>query len=148
MINYGLYVMTCKGNENIDARTVSWLTQISFEPPIILVGVHKESEMLGLVKEKGSFVINVLGEGQKEIGAVFFKNCIVEGSKINGYETKNGITENPVLLETPSYFECKLKSIFETSGEHIILLGEVVEAGINNEIPSLILRETGWNYGG
>lgn len=148
MINYGLYIMTCKDHENIDARTVSWVTQISFEPPLIAVGVHKESEMISFVKNKRSFAISVLGSEQKEIGSAFFKNCLIEGSKINGYQTKEGTTGNPVFLATPSYFECELSKIVETEGDHILVLGKVVDAGVNNEMPSLILRETRWNYGG
>lgn len=148
MINYGLYLMTCKDGEKIDARTVSWVTQMSFEPPLVAVGVHKESDMIGFVKNKKSFAISVLGNEQKNIGAAFFKNCEVEGNKINGFDTKEGTTGNPVFLETPGYFECDLFKIVETDGDHILVLGKVVEAGVNNEMPSLVLKETGWNYGG
>ena len=39
MINYGMYVLTSKDGDQLDAATVNWVTQASFNPPLVVVGV-------------------------------------------------------------------------------------------------------------
>ena len=40
MIPYGIYVMTSDdGKGNVGAATVNWVTQSSFAPPLVVVGV-------------------------------------------------------------------------------------------------------------
>ena len=45
MIPYGMYVLTTKSKDGNDvgAATVNWLTQTSFSPPLIAVGVKADS---------------------------------------------------------------------------------------------------------
>jgi flavin reductase (DIM6/NTAB) family NADH-FMN oxidoreductase RutF len=33
-------------------------------------------------------------------------------------------------------------------GDHHLFIGEVVDAGINDDRRALLMRDTGWNYGG
>ena len=46
MIPYGLYVMTAKDKDGriLDA-TVNWITQASFKPPLVAVGVKADSQI-------------------------------------------------------------------------------------------------------
>ncbi len=39
MIPYGIYVLTADDGANVAAATVNWVTQTSFNPPLIAVGV-------------------------------------------------------------------------------------------------------------
>ena len=40
MIPYGLYVLTAEARDGrVAAATVNWVTQASFEPPLVVVGV-------------------------------------------------------------------------------------------------------------
>ena len=43
MIPYGMYVLTTKSQDGQDvgAATVNWLTQTSFSPPLVAVGVGR-----------------------------------------------------------------------------------------------------------
>src|SRR5262249_55862205 len=44
MIPYGLYVLTAANKEGkVAAATVNWVTQASFEPPLVVVGVKADS---------------------------------------------------------------------------------------------------------
>jgi flavin reductase (DIM6/NTAB) family NADH-FMN oxidoreductase RutF len=52
-----------------------------------------------------------------------------------------------VIKESPAYWECRVVGVLE-QGDHHVFLGEVVEAGVNSETPTLLMRDTGWNYGG
>ena len=45
MIPYGMYVLTSKSQDGqeVSAATVNWLTQTSFAPPLVAVGVKGDS---------------------------------------------------------------------------------------------------------
>ena len=50
MIPYGLYVLTGEtAGGRVTASTVNWVTQASFEPPLVAVGVKVESNAHAIV---------------------------------------------------------------------------------------------------
>lgn len=55
MIPYGLFILTAEGKgDTVAAATVNWVTQASFEPPLIGVGVKADSLAHRLIKETPS----------------------------------------------------------------------------------------------
>jgi len=69
MIPYGLYVLTTKSKDGTDlgAATVNWVTQASFAPPLVVVGVKADSGAHQDIKYTGVFAINVLGKDQLDM---------------------------------------------------------------------------------
>lgn len=147
MINYGMYVLSSRADTHLAAATVNWLSQASFTPPLVMVGLKVESDTFATVKKSRHFTVNILGKNQKDLAQDFFKASSVEGTKINGHEFENGKTGGALLKETPASFECKVTDIVER-GDHAVVLGEVIEAKLNREETPLFMRETGWFYGG
>ena len=81
MIPYGIYVLTCDdGAGNVGAATVNWVTQASFQPPLVAVGVKADSGAHAVIKEAGAFALNVLGKGQQAMAYTFFKPAERQGS--------------------------------------------------------------------
>lgn len=149
MINYGLYVLTSKDGDKVDAATVNWVTQASFSPPLVVVGVKKDSDSFGLIKNSRGFALNVLGEDQKDLAFAFFKHVEPDGNKIGPATfSVNETSGAPVLAETPGWFACKVVNIDET-GDHAVVIGEVVDAGLNNESAEpMFMRPLKLFYGG
>ena len=147
MIHYGLFVMTARRNEEIVAGTVTWLSQCSFQPPLIMVGVKVASRSFEAIKDVRKFAINVLGESQQEIAALFFKESEVGAGTLNGIPFHQGVTGAPLLDGVPGIFECEVTDIIER-GDHAVVVGEVVNAETSHDEPALALRSTGWYYGG
>ncbi len=55
MIPYGLYVLTAAhADGRVAAGTVNWVTQASFEPPLVAVGVKTDSHAHALIKDTKS----------------------------------------------------------------------------------------------
>ena len=146
-ITYGVYVLTAKSEEDYAAATVTWVSQSSLDPPQIMLGLRKSSKTANLVLKTNQFVLNILGESQKQIGAAFLKHASIDGNKLNGYSFKLGETCSPILEDAPSYLECKIDEIFEGT-DHDIVIARVVNAGVQSEESPLNLRATGWSYGG
>lgn len=147
MIPYGLYVLGVGRDNRATASTVNWLTQASFQPPLVVVGVKDGTVTLERLKANGSFAVSVLGTGQKDTAFAFFKHVEPENGKLAGYAYETQSTGAPVLLDAPAWFECDLVTTVE-EGDHAIVVGRVVDAGVRQETKTLTLAECGVNYGG
>ncbi len=159
MIPYGLYVLSAKsgdGEGQLATSTVNWVTQASFEPPLVAVGVKKDSVSHAVIKDAGSFALNVLGKDQQDLAFAFFKHAEPDGDTIAGQPfTLGANTSSPILTNTPAYVECRLRETVEI-GDHSVFVGEVVGAGVARpaegrpDDATLALRDLGEKtfYGG
>jgi flavin reductase (DIM6/NTAB) family NADH-FMN oxidoreductase RutF len=156
MIPYGLYVLTADdGKGNVGAATINFVTQSSFAPPLVTLGVKADSGAYHILKETGAFALNVLGKDQKGAAFAFFKPAKVEGDKISGMAFIKGTTGAPLLTDAPAAIECKVRKIVE-EGDHHVVIAEVVEAHINKaptgrpDAATLEMKDLGDNvfYGG
>ncbi len=148
-INYGLYVLTATDGTDYAAGGTNWLSQASFDPPLVMAGVKADSGAAAIIGRTGQFAVNVLAADQLDIGKAYFRSTEVEGDTINGHRFEPGPeTGSPLIVETPYWFECNVTDTVER-GDHTIFVGEVVNAGVRDSdaIP-LLLRDTGMNYGG
>ena len=58
MIPYGLYVLTAAHPDGrVAAATVNWVTQASFEPPLLAIGVKADSGAHALIKDTKAFAL-------------------------------------------------------------------------------------------
>ena len=146
MFSYGVYILSSVNKGEYCVSTVTWVSQASFEPPMISVCIKRNSASYEIVKKRGEFILHLLGDNQKELASTFFKPTIFENEKLNGQEfsLENNL---PLLKNIPAYIQCKVVEILE-NGDHPLFLAEVVDAKINNDSNPLELRKTGWTYGG
>ena len=146
MFSYGVYILSSLNDGEYCVSTVTWVSQASFEPPMISVCIKRNSSSYEIVKKRGEFILHLLGDNQKELASTFFKPTIFENEKLNGQEfsLENNL---PLLKDIPAYIQCKVVEILE-NGDHPLFLAEVVDAKINNDSNPLELRKTGWTYGG
>ena len=146
MFSYGVYILSSLSEGEYCVSTVTWVSQASFEPPMISVCIKRDSASYEIVKKRGEFILHLLGDTQKELASTFFKPTIFENEKLNGQEFS--LESNlPLLKDIPAYIQCKVVEILE-NGDHPLFLAEVVDAKINNDSDPLELRKTGWTYGG
>jgi len=130
MIPYGLYVLTARTAEgDVTAATVNWVTQASFTPPLVVVGVKADSHSFEVVQSAGAFTLNVLGKGQNDVAFAFFKSPEVDEQQIGGHAYRLGATGAPILDGPIAFLECKVREI-STGGDHAIVIAEVVDAGV------------------
>lgn len=146
MFSYGVYVLSSMNEGEYCVSTVTWVSQASFEPPLISVCIKRGSASYKIVKKRGEFILHLLGENQKDMASSFFKPTLLEHSKLNGHKFKLH-NELPLLNEVPAYLHCKVIEVLE-DGDHPLFLAEVIDAKINYKSKPLELRKTDWSYGG
>lgn len=147
---YGVHVATaCAEGGLVGAGTVTWLSQASFNPPLIMVGIKVGSKLHSAIEQSGALAVHVVPEGMQEVAAAFLRPTQVEDGRINGYEFEAGpSTGAPLLKDLPMWFEAKVTDAVKR-GDHTVYVAELVGCGVRDEdARPLALRETGWSYGG
>lgn len=146
-IPYGLYVVGVVDGEEVSCFTATWLSQCSFDPPLMMMAVRADSRAGSLIKNDGGFSINFLAKSQTDLAKTFFKPPDRVGNKLGEVEFYTGLTGAPLLELAQAYLECKVVEIVE-HGDHHVVLGEVIDAQVCREGDILLLSDTNWSYGG
>lgn len=148
-VTYGLYVLTAATKDDFAAGAVNWLSQASFNPPLVMAGVRSDGHLRILIDRTGGFGVNVLAATQQDIAAAFFRPTQVEGNRLNGYVFESGPEIGaPLLVELPSWFEARVTDAVRR-GDHTVYVAEVVSAGLRDpHAKALVMWDTKWSYGG
>ena len=149
LLTYGLYVLTAADGDKLAAGTVNWLSQASFSPPLVMVGVKADSGVHALIERTGQFAVNILAAGQTDEATAFFRPSEVEARKINGLAFEPGPeTGAPLLIDLPAWFEARVTDTVKR-GDHTVFVAEVIGVGLRDpEAKPLEMWDTGWFYGG
>ncbi|MGE3075199.1 MAG: flavin reductase family protein [Dehalococcoidia bacterium] len=147
-IPYGLYILGVHNAGEDSAAAINWVTQTSFEPPLIVMGVKKDSGAYALLKKSGKFALSFLESSQKDLAFAFFKPTAVDGNHINGYEFERGaVSDAPIISVAPGFVEGTLVGEVDM-GDHSCVVGQVVDAVLKRDYQILTLKDCGVNYGG
>ena len=148
MLSNGVYVLTSRSKDRYGAATVSWVSQASFKPPLIMVAVRPESNVFKCLAESRSAVLHIVGEQQQETARRFFHPTRAQGGSINGEPFAEGNTASPVLRSLPAHLECLVERLVDTDGDHAVVILRVLEAECREQVRPLTMAETPWQYGG
>jgi len=148
MLSNGLYVLTSSSGERYGAATVSWVSQASFSPPLLMAAVRPDSNVFACLRESGVAVLHIVGRGQEEMARRFFAPTRADDGGINGEPYQRGVTRAPILRQAPAYVECKVRNIFSGLGDHALVVLEVVDAECRAPVRPLTIAESPWEYGG
>ncbi len=146
-ISYGIYVTTTAHGDKLAAAGVSWLSQCSFDPPLVMMALRRTGALCAMLRRSGRGVVHVLGEDQAAAAKPFFGPTQFEEGRINGqpYHEEGG---QPVLDAAPWYFHFEVREWVDR-GDHAIAVAAVTGAGKQGESKApLALRDTEWSYSG
>ena len=149
-IPYGMFVMTAIGGGKCAASTLTWLSQCSFHPPLVMVGVQSNSLMHDAIESSGALAVNFLAGHQREVAEKFFRPPEdVASGRLHGMRYEPGPeTGSPLLTDLPDWIELRVTDRV-ARGDHTVYVCEVVGAGARRpDFPPLLLASTPWNYGG
>jgi flavin reductase (DIM6/NTAB) family NADH-FMN oxidoreductase RutF len=149
-IPYGMFVMTAIGDGKCAASTLTWLSQCSFHPPLVMVGVQSNSLMHDAIESSGALAVNFLAADQREVAEKFFRPPEdVASGRLHGMRYEPGPeTGSPLLTDLPDWIELRVTDRV-ARGDHTVYVCEVVGAGARRpDFQPLLLASTPWNYGG
>ncbi|WP_320664486.1 flavin reductase family protein [Prochlorococcus sp. MIT 1223] len=146
-IPHGLFICGIRDGDEINGFTASWVTQGSFDPPLVVMGVRSDGSSHEIIQRTRIFSLNVLRADQKDLAAVFFKPQKGLGGRFDSTKYSFGEMGLPILDECIGAIECEIVGDVK-KGDHTVIVAEVKSAKLIKDTDPLILSSTGWNYGG
>lgn len=146
---YGLYAVTAAHDGDRGVFTANWLSQASFDPPLVMLSVENDSSTLNLIRASGKFAVCPFDDEQKKLAADLGRPRARAGDKfatleLNVVETASGV---PALADTLGYVVCDVLSE-SPAGDSVVFIAEVVEARSFSDAPPLEMRAAGFRHAG
>ncbi len=140
----GVTVVATDGKAGRFAVTVSAMSSVSAEPPLVLACIQRRCPANRAVRENGVFSINVLAAAQAHVSDTFAgRPRQGEPFDFAVGEWRQAATGAPCLRGAVAVFDCALWSAHE-AGSHTIFIGRVLAVGASEAAPLLY---TGRRYG-
>jgi flavin reductase (DIM6/NTAB) family NADH-FMN oxidoreductase RutF len=134
----GVAVVTARNGERIHGMTVSAFTEVSLEPPLVLVCADKASNTLPVIRAGGVFAINVLARDQQELSNRFAVKKD-EDKRFDGLQFDVGRTGAPLLRGVAVNIDCRVVAEHDV-GDHVVYIGQVEEVRSFDREPLLYFR--------
>ena len=143
-----LALVGSRAGDERNAMTASWITQLSMDPVLIGVAVDNDAVTHRLISEGGSFTVNLWDAEDTKVFVKFSKPATDDGDALNGRPVRPATTGAPIFEDALAWMDCEVRQSIDL-GTHTLFVGEVVDAGINNDDPrAAAMSDTRMKYGG
>jgi len=161
---YGLYIIGSTESEagKVNGMMADWVMQVSFDPRLVAVAFEGDSHTLQNIRERGAFTVNLLSQDEQSMELA--RRCAqpYSGEKVRGrkgaaatavhykldglgYRTTSAGA--PVLDAAMAWLDCRAAE-FLPIGDHILVVGQVLDGRVERETEPLTSTFTGWTYSG
>jgi len=124
-ITNGIYLLTTSHNEEINGMIASWVSQISYYPPMVMVAIHPNRYSHRLIEKSGYFALHVLARDQGDLLSRF--KGPDPDTKFSSLSWVRGKTGSPLIKECIASMECEVKTSYNP-GNHTLFMGEIIDA--------------------
>lgn len=136
----GVSVVTCQpeGEPPIGV-TINALASVSLNPALAMFCLEERSHTLSAFLSAGHFALNILAEDQANLSNRFaVDHAITAADPVETWESGA-----PILKSSLSVADCVLLDTFG-GGDHVILLGRVVQVGYREDAAPLLYYGGGY----
>jgi flavin reductase (DIM6/NTAB) family NADH-FMN oxidoreductase RutF len=144
---YGLYAVSCANEGEVNIFTANWLTQASFDPPLLAVSVENVSKSLPMILRSRIFTVNVLRSGGRELAGKLGKSALQHPEKLSTIAFHLGANGCPILDDALAWVACEVRHTAE-AGDSTLVVATVVDVGIQGEGQPLTMAEAGFRHSG
>ncbi|MCA1904995.1 MAG: flavin reductase family protein [Desulfarculus sp.] len=123
-LSYGLYFLTVGSPAAPQGLLVSWVSQVSGEPPLILVAVRHNRSLAPALVPGAGLALNLLPAVDRALLASLARPA---DQRFSGVELITGPLGLPVLAGGLGAVVCRVREVSQP-GDHRLCLGEVVGA--------------------
>lgn len=123
--------------------TAQSFTSVSLEPPLVAMCPSRRSSSWPRIESAGVFSANVLSSTQEALARTFATRDTDRFAGVGW--TASPVTGCPVLAGAVAWVDCRLHAVHD-GGDHLIVVGRVVDLGIDDDGPGPLLFYRG-GYG-
>ena len=129
----GVTIVTSRAGDRIHGMTVSAFSEVSLDPPLVLVCAEKSSHTHPVIAAGGVFAVNILAHDQQALSDRFASKKD-EFRRFEGVEYEAGETGSPLLAGALAALDCRVVAAHE-AGDHVIYVASVEEARVSDHPP-------------
>ena len=140
----GVFVVAAEYRGQLRGFTATWVSQVSFENPLVIASVDKSHDTYPLIVGSGSFTANVLGASQANIARHFGREKREDDRGDVQYFRQEEGRVVPILNDAVAALVCSVVSTHDVE-DHTIFVGQVVEAYVfRDEAPLIFWPRRGY----
>lgn len=118
----GVAVITTEWNGEQSGMTISSLTSISLEPPILMISLNFNTRTGDALHASGRFAVSILGVKQEGVARQFASRGGARFNDGNFDTTPSGL---PVVTDALAQLECEVSHTYDI-GDHRVFFGQVI----------------------
>ncbi|CAN5436041.1 flavin reductase family protein [soil metagenome] len=124
----GVSVVTTDGPAGRYGLTVSAITSVSADPPMLLACVNRKSPAMAAIEANGAFAVNLLTAESRDVAETFAgRPQSGRPYDFDRHDWCQGDIGLPRITDALAVFECELDAAYD-AGTHRIFVGLVVAA--------------------
>jgi flavin reductase (DIM6/NTAB) family NADH-FMN oxidoreductase RutF len=147
LFTYGLYAITTGDDQQRNAFTANWVSQVSFDPPMMVLSIENDSVSLPIIRRTGLFAVNVYASDQRELAGTLGKSLAKHPEKVDGLSFGVGETGCPILSTGLAFVECRVQGEL-LAGDSTLLLAQVEGATVLRRAEPLTMLAAGFKHAG
>jgi flavin reductase (DIM6/NTAB) family NADH-FMN oxidoreductase RutF len=111
--------------------TANSFTSVSIDPPLLLVNIARSAFGCDAFTESRGFAVNILAANQRDLSNRFAR---AGTDKFANQKWQTAVTGSPIIDEVVAWFDCEHFEQVD-AGDHIILIGRVLQFAYNTHAP-------------
>jgi flavin reductase (DIM6/NTAB) family NADH-FMN oxidoreductase RutF len=147
MFSYGLYSVGVAHGADRNLFTANWLTQVSFDPPLLALSVENDSHSIEVLRASGVFAVSVFSQEDREQAGALGKRWKLRPTKIEEAPHHLGLTGCPILESALGVVECRVIDSLP-AGDSTLFVGEVIHAETRRAGTPLTMAQAGFRHAG
>lgn len=147
LFTYGLYAISAGDDEQHNAFTANWVSQVSFDPPLVVLSIQNDSASLPIIRRTGLFAVNVFSADQRSLSGQLGKSLLKSPEKLDSITFATGETGCPVVTDCAAYVECRVQAEMP-AGDSTLLLAQVAGAAVLRRAEPLTMLAAGFKHAG
>jgi 3-hydroxy-9,10-secoandrosta-1,3,5(10)-triene-9,17-dione monooxygenase reductase component len=138
----GVTVVTAmEGNEPVGMACNSF-TSVSLDPPLVLFCAAKSSTTWVRIQPARRFAVNILEEDDEQLCRLFATKGADRFQHLQWTPARTG---SPIINEALAFIDCEVEAEYD-AGDHIIVVGRVIELGYASEGKPLLFYRGGYGH--
>ena len=132
-----VFIMSAEKNDTRRAVTVSSVTSLSLDPPMIIVCINKNASIHKILENGRKFCLNLLRSDQKDLANL----CSGQDDGEKRFSLGEWHSHDPVYLESAqSNIFCSIEELIPFSS-HSLVIGKVYELNHSGDKDPLIYQD-------
>ena len=136
----GVVIVTAIDADEPVGMACNSFTSVSLEPPLVLFCAAKSSTTWPRIRTSGTWAANILDEDGEEVCRLFAQKGADRFARI-AYAP--GRTGSPILEDALAFVDCETIAEHD-AGDHVIVVGRVIELGYQHEGKPLLFYRGGY----